>query len=307
MSLLREIQTAVTQDGADLGSVLLQLRVLAARLGSGPLEEWVKRESEGYPPDSPVPSYRLVPVAYRGTFLGPFGSAINNAQIPGYLIEQFAGKQWTGHEIRDGIAAIDDLVRSAHNDGSIRINASNLILLLQGKVYEDYSCNEVTGEISRAALTELRYAVRSRILELTLELEESVPAASRIAFGPPVPLETGDSDKVSQLSQQVIFGNVTNISNTGSASEVTVSIGLRDETSLIEQLVRAGIPERDASEFAKAVATEEPSSEDEPLGEKAKAWFATNIPKAVDGTWNIGVSVATKVMTQAVLKYYGLK
>lgn len=68
MGLLHEIQESVVQDGADLGSVLLKLRLLAARLGSEVLEEWVKHESEGYPEDAEIPPYRMVGVSYTGTF-----------------------------------------------------------------------------------------------------------------------------------------------------------------------------------------------------------------------------------------------
>ena len=65
MGLLHEIQEAVLQTGNDLGPVLLKLRLLASRLGSKPFEDWVMHESEGYPPDSPVPSYREVAVLVR--------------------------------------------------------------------------------------------------------------------------------------------------------------------------------------------------------------------------------------------------
>ena len=308
MGLLHEIQTSVVQEGANLGSVLLKLRLLAARLGSEPLGEWIKHESEGYPRDAEIPSYRVVGVSYRGTFSGPFGSGIRNAQIPGYLVEKFAGEKWTKHEIREGIAAIDELVRSsADGDGTLGIDASNLILLLQGKVYADYACNDVQGTISRAALTELQYAVRSRILELTLELEKSIPAAAEITFGSPESSNKFNSEKVNQISQQIIYGNVTTISSSGAGSQINVAIGERDNTAFIEYLVNAGISKGDASELADIVAAEEPSSTEEPLGAKAKAWLVKNIRKAADGTWKIGVSVATKVLTEAALKYYGLK
>lgn len=308
MGLLHEIQTSVVQEGTDLGSVLLKLRLLAARLGSLPLEEWVKHESEGYPRDAKVPSYRIVEVSYRGTFFGPFGSGIQNAPIPGYLVEKFAGKQWTKHEIRDGIAAIDELLRiSAGGDGTFGINASNLILLLQGKVYADYACNDVQGSISRASLTELQYAVRSRILELTLELEKSIPAATEISFGSPQSTERFNSERVNQISQQIIYGNVTAISSSGTGSHITVFSGERDNKAFIEYLVKAGIPKDDASELSDIIATEEPTNTEEPFGAKAKAWLVENIRKAADGTWKIGVSVATKVLTEAALKYYGLK
>lgn len=308
MGLLHEIQASVVQEGTPLGSVLLKLRLLAARLGSEPLEEWIKHESEGYPRDSEIPSYRIVGVSYSGMFSGPFGSGINNAQIPGYLIEKFAGKKWTKHEIRDGIAAVDELIRSfADGDGTLGIDASNLILLLQGKVYADYACNGVQGTISRAALTELQYAVRSRILELTLELEKSIPAAAEITFGSPESSEKSNSEKVNQISQQIIYGNVTTISSSGAGSQINVCISERDNKAFIEYLVKAGIPEDDASELSDIVADEEPSNTEEPLGVKAKEWLVKNIRKAADGTWKIGVSVATKVLTEAALNYYGLK
>ena len=72
-------------------------------------------------------------------------------------------------------------------------------------------------------------------------------------------------------------------------------------------LATAGVAEPDAEEFAKIVASEEPESKEEPFGIKARAWIAKNISKAADGTWKIGIAVATKVMTEAAMKYYGLK
>lgn len=308
MGLLHEIQTSVVQEGAHLGPALLKLRLLAARLGSEPLEEWIKHESEGYPRDSEIPSYRVVGVSYRGTFSGPFNSGISNAQIPGQLVEKFAGKQWIKHEIRDGIAAIDELVRSsAEGGGTLGVDASNLILLLQGKVYADYACNGIQGTISRAALTELQYAVRSRILELTLELEKSIPAATDITFGSSELSEKLNSDKVNQISRQIIYGNVTTISSSGVGSQINVSNSEGDNKAFIEYLVKAGIPKDDASELADIVAVEQPSSTEELLGAKAKTWLVKNIRKAADGTWKIGVSAATKILTEAALKYYGLK
>src|SRR5262245_17308851 len=124
MSLLYDIQSAVLNEGADLGPVLLKVRLLAARLESQPLADWVKHESEGYPVDSVVPDYRVIPVTYTGTFSGPFGSGINNAPIPSLLIEKLAGKQWTHYEMRQSVAAVDQLLAtSAKGHGSLSIDA----------------------------------------------------------------------------------------------------------------------------------------------------------------------------------------
>lgn len=145
MNLLSEIQTAVLQEKTDLGQIFLKVRLLAARISSQPLADWVKNESEGYSKDSPVPDYRIIPATYTATFSGPFGAGINNAPIPTHLIEKLASKKWKNVEIRQSIAAIDDLlVASGKGGGSLEIDATDLILLLQGKIYKDYACNSVT-------------------------------------------------------------------------------------------------------------------------------------------------------------------
>jgi hypothetical protein len=281
--------------------------LLAARLGSQPLADWVKHESEGYPSDSPLPDYRILPVSYTGTFSGPFGSGIRNAPIPPYLIEKFAGENWIRHEMRQSIAAVDDLLATAKDGGSFNINAANLILLLQGKVYEGYACNSITGTVSRAALAEIRHAVRSRLLELTIALEKSVPEATTIVIGKKDAGSTQNSAVATQISQQIIYGNVTTISATGDGAYINVAIGKGDAKALVDNLARAGISESDAKELAEIVATEKPESKEEPFGAKAKAWLLKNLKKAANGTWKVGVSVATDVIKEAVLKYYGLK
>lgn len=307
MSLLYDIQAAAVDEAADLGPILLKVRLLAARLESQPLADWVRHESEGYPADSAVPDYRIIPVTYSATFSGPFGTGINNAPIPSVLIEKFAGAQWTHYEMRQSIAAVDHLLASvAKGNGALSIDASNLILRLQGKLYPDYACNAVTGSVPAAAIAELRHSVRGRILELTIELEKSVPEAASITMGQ-APAETiGKGEKVTQISQQIIYGNMTSISASGRA-EVNVAIGTGDLAGLVSFLERKGIATEDAEEFGALVASEVPESADEPFGPKAKKWILDNLRKAAVGTWNVGVSVATDVMKEAALRYYGLK
>lgn len=135
------------QESQGISPILLKLRFLASRLGSDPLEAWVKHESEGYPADAEVPEYRKIAVACTANFSGPFGSGMRNAPIPSYLVEKYAGKQCTLYEMRQSVAAVDDLIAADKNGrGSLQINAADLILLLQGKVYENYSCIASPGK-----------------------------------------------------------------------------------------------------------------------------------------------------------------
>lgn len=307
MSLLHEIQAAVLQDDLDLGPILLKVQFLAARLGSQPLAEWVKHESEGYPEDADPPDYRTIPVMYKASFSGPFGSGIRNAQVPPHLIEQFAGKSWVQYKMRESIASVDELLASSAEGETLGIDVANLILLLQGKVYPDYVCNEVRGTISRTSLANIRHLVRSRILELTIELEKSVPEASAVVLGKAEPTSSTTSAAATQIVHQTIYGNATSVFASGDGAQTNVVIGERDMEGFVQFLVQSGLPETDARQLGEIVATEEPESKTEPMGPKARRWLADNLRKVVDGTWKIGIAVGAKAIEQAFLKYYGLK
>jgi hypothetical protein len=307
VSLLHEIQGAVVQEDADLGPILLKLRLLAARLGSQPLADWVKHESEGYPRDVEIPAYRVISVSYTANFSGPFGSGIKNAPISPYLIEKFAGKSWVAYEMRDSIAAVDELLAPSEKGGSLQIEASDLILLLQGNVYEGYACNSVTGRISRAALAAIRHSVRSRVLELTIELEKSIPEAATVALGPSSTPISQHSAAATQIAQQIIYGNFTSVAASGEGAKIAINIGERDAQGLAKFLESSGLPEEDARELAQLASGEEPESSAEPMGPKVRGWLVSNMKKAANGTWKMGLAVATDVIKEALLKYYGLK
>lgn len=305
MTLLHQIQEEIVKENADLSSVLLKLQLLASRLGSGVLEEWVRHESEGYPKDFDVPSYRIVGMTFKGTFLGPLGAEIRNAPIPTYIVEKHAGTKWTHCEVRESIAGISELLRMSEKKGALGIDASNLILLLEGKVYQEYTCNAISATISRSELVEIQQSVRSRILKLTLELEKSIPTAALVTFGAPKNADT-NPEKVQQIVQNIICGNVNSVVTGSGDAQIVVKIGVRDSKSFIKYLVTAGMPDKDAKEFAEIIESEKPFSRENPFGDKAKTWLEKNLKKIAGGTWNIGISVAKKILTEAVSKYYGI-
>jgi hypothetical protein len=305
LSLLREIQASLISDEPNLGSILLKLRLLAARLGSDILGDWVKHELSGYPADVELPEYRIVGVSFKGTFSGSFNSGIQNAPIPTALVEEHAGEQWTKRRVKEGVSAIDDLVKSAHESGTIGLDCSNLILILQGQIYEDYACNNIRGTISRSSLIQIQNEVKSRALELTIELEKSLPAAAEIVLEPEKS-ESIDKQEVSKIINQTIYGNYTEISNTGDGANIGVQTIQGNPEELEKTLEASGISEDSAKELAEIVQSEEPTSKDEPFGKKAKSWLLDNLKKAEDGTWKVGISVATDVIKKAVSGYYGL-
>ncbi|NDV28580.1 hypothetical protein [Desulfovibrio sp. JC010] len=306
MTLLYEIQESIVQNDANLGPILLKLRFLASRLGSNDLADWINYESEGYPKNVEVPPYRTTDLTYRGTFSGPFGSGIQNAQIAPYIIEKYAGESWVKYSIRESIATIDDLAKqSKEGGGSLRIDASDLILLMQNKIYEGYACNEIIASISCSALSNIQQAVKNKILELTIELEKSVPESVNITFGARSNKDV-DSNKVTHISQQIIYGDVTNAVS-GTNSSLTNNLPEGDIQALIDHFRHAGINTKDATELAGIMQNDTPESTEEPLGTRTKQWLTSNLDKAAKGAWKIGFTAANSLITEAALKYYGLK
>ncbi|HWE72720.1 MAG TPA: hypothetical protein VG328_06130 [Stellaceae bacterium] len=307
MGLLSDIQTSLL-NGEPIGPTLLKLRFLAARLGSTTLEEWVKYEAEGYPTEAPVPDYRKFNVAYAGNFNGPFGRVASNIPIPPYLIAEHAGEAWLVSHERQSVAAIEDLITvSTKNGTNLGINAANLVMLIGDKVFEDMVCHSVRATVSRSALVEMIGTLRARVLELTLELEKNVPGAAEIAVGQASqPTEPAKAAIVTNITNQIMNGPVgSNVANSGSNVQISVSVRQGDMASMTKALSDGGIPDSDAKKFAALVASESPAGADQPFGAKARAWIGANIGKALDGTWKIGAAVATNLLTEVAKRYYG--
>ena len=305
MSLLQEIQASLLQSESDIGPILLKLRFVASRLGSTPLEEWVKFESEGYPAGMDVPDYRRVRASYSGSWSNRLIGHVNNAPIPIHLVEKYAGKEWADISIRQSISAIDSLV-SGEGD-TLMTDASNLILLFQGKIYPDFTCVSVSGEISKTSVIEIQNAVRNRVLELTIELERAIPEVANVQLKGPIDAEDDAAEAVTQVFNQTIYGTNTTLAHGQIGTQINLAIEQGDKISLVRELVKAGLPEVSAREFAEILESEHPETPGVPFGRRAAKWLSNNVGKAADGTWKIGLGVAMRVLEEAAMRYYNLK
>lgn len=113
MTLLQDVQNAAVDASSDLATLLRKCKLLAARLGSQQLEDWVLWESNGYPDGVPVPEYRVWSLEVRGHFAGPFGSGIRNAKIPTASIPEKVRRHYQRYECRQSIASIETMLAKA--------------------------------------------------------------------------------------------------------------------------------------------------------------------------------------------------
>jgi hypothetical protein len=306
MGLLQEIQTELLSTDSAIGPTLLKLRYLAAQLGSGLLEEWVKYETEGYPVDLPLPEYRMASVSYSGTFTNGY-TTLNNVPIPSHLVETHAGKGWVQFEIRDSIAVIDSIIKSADGDKihNFGVSAGNLILLLQGKVYEGHSLISISSQFGGSPFAAIHNIVRARILDLTLQLEKTVPVSSLIEVGMiGGQVSPANTAHTTMITQTIVYGNQNNIS--APQGVITFNVIKGDTSSLTGWLTGSGIPEEEAKELAELAASEQPESPEKPFGAKVGTWILDKLSKGAAGAFEVGKDVAKDVIIAGLKGYYGL-
>ena len=243
---LESIQADLVDHNKSIASTLLKLRLLAAKLGSDELTEWIKYEAEGYPQDDEIPTYRVVPVSFTGTFQGPFGGSLQNVPIPPLLIKKLAGEDWVTFKIRESAATVENMARQ--NDG-LHLDLSNLIVVLRGKVYPDYNPVEIVGFISQTPLIEMSNAIRNRLLEITIEITKKIPGSE----GFELTSITRAPEVTTQIFHQTIHGNMTSIQSTGADANIQVTINKHDLESLKIGLLRSGLSEEDSEEVAKLI------------------------------------------------------
>jgi AbiTii-like protein len=175
MSILREIQDAAVDSKSDLGTLLRKCKVLAARLDSEPLANWLLWESNGYPLDVVVPEYRIWELNLKGHFAGPFGPVMKNAPIPSICVPETIRKQYDHYECRQSAPSLEATLNSAK--GTLQLSAGDLSVVLGGDVYEGRQCIEAWAEIAQGNVHERLNSVRNRILDFALEVEKLDPKA----------------------------------------------------------------------------------------------------------------------------------
>jgi hypothetical protein len=245
VTLIQDLVDGAASDTVPVTILLRQLKVIAARADAAPLDEWINHELGGYPPAVPLPAYRgPFQLVVTGHFVGPHGQQAENVPIQAldfppewrsgffdqWLIDSVAKLQQMGEdEYRllpwptDAIRAASALMRGGRISSAVGPGMSLVA------AYALATANVYVGVLD---------AVRTRVLDLALELEKSAPDAGR----PDAPEET------TAAVQQVVVnyfhsltGNVA-IASDGISQAVTVQLpGPGDEAALLRYLGAHGV------------------------------------------------------------------
>jgi hypothetical protein len=230
MSLLREIQDDLAKPVSDLACVLLKCKILASRLGSAELADWVNWELNGYSAEQIVPEYRRLAITYFASFMN-LAWRQERAAIPLQIVPEEHRQSFREIAFRDGIAKANSL---ANGKGEVTVQRPDLIFAIQGKMYPEMDCHGVWGEIPRTEFEQLATAVKTQILDFVLKLEEKNPAAGEAAPNSvPVPKE-----EVRSLVHNYFYAPVGAVAQNSNhvSQNVTTTLSDSDLKKLVSEL-----------------------------------------------------------------------
>lgn len=289
---------------APVAQLLRQLKVLASRMGTTGLEAWVDHELNGYPEDVDVPQYRG-PFAIRplGHFVGAGGSTVENVEIPpsslprqmrdGQLFHRIFDEpiatieQWATQEFTTFAWPLDFVPVYRH-----MVSTGEIKPLLTGPLV----LAEVRYHVGNTTFVEISGAVRTKILNLALELEQVAPLA-------------GDRDIPTEQAApgaQVInnhFHAPASLSIGGNAVQVVVDVPAAGDTqALVRYLAAAGLPTKQIVELEELLQTDlnttapitTPANGETPRARwpLTRGWFAKAATDTTTGALGDAISAA---------------
>lgn len=304
MSLIHDIQATAISQTADIPTLLRMCKLLAARISHQQLSEWVDRELNGYPDIEYLPDYRIVQVESYGTFNSP-SAHMNKMQIPISILPEHLQKRYRNAYMNNGISAYATLIEG---DKFISLQESwplNIAVHHGSKIMRDMQCIYAWKEIPFGAVVHLLDAVKTRILGFAIDLEREAPNAGDTPIGSLPPLS---NEKMTQIFNNNISGNVGNISNSGEnySQTATTSIQSGNWDSLSQQLLELGLKPMDFDGMRTELDLVATSVSEQEKSNVASGWIGRLIGKVVDGTSGVGFEVAAAGVAKAIAAYLGL-
>jgi hypothetical protein len=299
--LLDDIVKLALDDKTSLSVLLRHCIVLGSKLKNEKLKAWANQELNGYQSKENLPSYRIAHVGAKGHFAGSFGAALNHVLIPPLCLEEEHRELAETVYLREAVSSYEHAISSAADSGMIGYEwPANFIAYYARKIYQGYSLIHAVQEVPKGALVELLDTIRTRTLNMALEIQSEIGGVEN--------LETISPATIAQVERSVItyiYGG-TNIIASGqsqiaaSFNQTVISVG--DRAQLNEALKKAGLDDADLQELAEA----ERADGDKKMGARVMDWIKKNAPKAMVGGVKLGADITKEVLVAYLKQYTGV-
>jgi len=250
---LSEIIDAATGDSVPVATLLRMVRVVASRIGTIQLEEWVARELSGYEPEHELPPCRgPFEAAVLGHFAGPFGSemtipippaALPNEYRDGWLFK-LAFMQPVSE--LEGLRGANDTLRNMWKPDAV-VLFNHLVSQSKAQGIEMHGLVEAWKVVTPQQVGGVLDQVRTRVLSLALELEKIAPQAGE------VDAELPERSTVATVVNAHIYGSGNNIAVGSPHASLISTVQRGDLPSLLAAARDLGLSEAEVEALEQAI------------------------------------------------------
>lgn len=295
-SIVIELQKLATDENESITKLLKQALIVATKLNLLDFQTWINKELDGYNNVKEVPKYRHVMGEIKAW--NPY----NRIWIP--LIWRDFPKGGLERSIAQPISEIEYIFKKQDNNKknflTIPFSSEQQAILIE---HFDPPSPPVLI-IPRSSMSKILDAVRNIILRWSLKLEAEGILGEEMSF-------TEDEKGNAQYNQEIKIDNfsgiIGNVFEEKITQEVNISVKSNDLESLLKYLRSKGINSEDLESLKQSIKIDPTPKQKDKLGRNVSKWIGKMIEKASSGAWNIGLSIAVNILTNAICNYYGLR
>jgi hypothetical protein len=302
MHLIGVILNDLMDNNISLTVPLSKTKVLATRINNQDLLAWVNKELGGYGTDDSVPRYRITQGKLKGDFL--YGNR-QGTNIPITLETNNKTHQriHTAH-FKESVAQLENLSKSESRmlkyefHSPLTRSIEKLLQEVNGPYFQLFSAGLA---IPTGFVREILSSIHSRLLDLILALETEFGVEAEIST-----LKSNNDFITNYVITTINNNGDGNVTNTGANTNLNakISISKGDKEKLKNELMANEIANEDINTLLSIIDTEK-IADNGVFGEKVNGWVKTMLSKALEGSWNIGISAAGGILANAIEHYYG--
>ena len=311
LTMTNSIIELLSDDTKSLTTALLKTQVLATRLDNIALKNWASNELKGYRNTSLLPEYRLAKANPKCTITDGFNFQ-ENQPIPLTIFSKKIIDSFLKFPLDQGVKSLEQTASGEYGDYVVKEFGEDFSAWLSREAQKNGQRIRLThirvlvhiGEVSQA-LGE----IRTRLLELMLELEKQYPNLETEMQNHYLNKEEVNQKIITIMSQvNITTTGDGNLINTGSHNTFNVNTNITkgDTKSLIKALEEINVPKDDIVEIIEIVTEDKPNIETKTLGEKTQSWISKMLKKTLDGSWQIATGAAGGLLAELFKNYFGL-
>ena len=301
MKLINEIIELLSSEAPNLNNALFKTKVLLHKLGENNLVQWVNSELNGYSSIENLPGYRILTISILGNFSN--GAWRYSGQpIPISHIDKELRKRLEITHLTQSIAVLESY---ANDESGLRIQIPPELYPALSKGFTGgYNVENAWGLHSAGSMLQVITEVRSRLLDFILELSDKIPEELNENEMKEKSKEIGTSE----LFRNAVFGdNATIVVGDSNIQNIKNAIHKNDFAALAAELKKHSVTEEDISSLKVAIESDKGASDltENKFGPKVRKWISSMLTKATDAVWDIKMSIAANLLTEALKAYYG--